>query len=97
MLNETLRGRLTIAVIVWASANIALQTAIRYGAIEYDSPGGLSLIWWFSQLLVLPVTLVSEIAASIGLSISGYVWYLILTCLLALVSIGLIRVASIRR
>jgi hypothetical protein len=97
MLSVSAQRRLTRIVVVWFACNILLQSVIHFGKIEYDSPNGMSLIWWIAQIAALPVVLVSELSRSIGAPVSGYGGYIVLICLLALVFIGLIRVASASR
>ena len=71
-----------------------LQTAIYVVKIDYDSPNGVSLVWWLAQAVALPVFLISELSLSIGIPLSGYGAYMALTCLLAVACLGIIRVAS---
>lgn len=78
---------------MWAVTNLLLQTVIHFVDIEYDSPSGVSLIWWVGQAVALPVILVSELFLSIGIPLSGYTAYMALTCLLAVACVGLIRAA----
>ena len=68
--------------------------AVYVYEIEYDSPNGVSIIWWIAQAVALPVILLSELSLSIGIPLSGYGAYIALTCVLAVACVGLIRVAT---
>lgn len=94
MLIEGRRGRLVKTVLFWAAINLLLQTAIHYVDIEYDSPNGVSIIWWIAQTVAVPVILLSELSLSLGIHLSGYGGYIALTCVLTVACVGLIRVAS---
>jgi hypothetical protein len=97
MLIDGRHGRLVKIVLFWAAINLLLQTLIHFANIEYDSPSGVSIIWWATQAVALPVFLLSELSLSIGIPLSGYGAYIALTCVLAVACVGLIRVASASR
>lgn len=94
MLTEGRHARLIKIVLFWATINLLLQTLIYFVDIEYDSPNGVSIIWWVAQVVALPVILISELSLSIGIPLSGYGAYVALTCVLAVVCVGLIRGTS---
>lgn len=79
MLNFHNHRKLVLLVVAWGLLCLTSQTLIHLFDVQYDSAGGLYLIWWFGQLVLLPVIGLSELLSVIGIRVSGFQGYIFLT------------------
>lgn len=73
-------------VILWGIAAITINS-LTYGiSATYDAGGIKGLLWWSSQFLALPATLLAEGLRTIGIDMNSYLGHIaiiVVLCMLA--------------
>jgi hypothetical protein len=69
--------------IAWGLLAAALQAAIFYFDIQYDSK--LSLLWWMNSVIIFPSHMVIEFLDLLGFRMRGFLGYLFITVLLCFI------------
>lgn len=74
-------------LIIWGAAALAVNL-IAYGTgAAYDSGGAYSLLWWASQLLVLPVTMMTEALYLVGIDARSPIGHLAILSILLFIGL----------
>lgn len=95
MLKNNFKRKLTIGVLAWAAAAIFSQMLIALIGIQYDASGIAGVFWWVTQLLLIPVSLLSEILTALGMPANGLVAHIIFTIATGLSLCLLIRLIPV--